>query len=144
MQINTTLFLFLGAAVISVFAFCSFVIWVTAPAAERRNRDRLALLKTLAENPGENTRQVIEILHEEDELRRERREREERRGWIVGGLVVMAVGVGLGTMLAVLGKGGEWSVGMIPFLIGCVIFGAGLTLSPYRGASLRNSSNSLK
>jgi uncharacterized membrane protein YczE len=45
----------------------------------------------------------------------------------------MAVGVGLGAMLAVLdNRGGAWSVALIPFLIGCVLLGAGLF--KYRGA----------
>ncbi|HXA52255.1 MAG TPA: hypothetical protein VNV86_18185 [Candidatus Acidoferrum sp.] len=138
------MFLFSGAAVVAVFAFCSIVVWVSAPAAERRSRDRLALLKTLAEHPGENTRQVIELLREEDERRLENKRRAERRGWIVGGLIVMAVGAGLGVMLAEMGLRGEWSVGIIPFLIGCVLLGAGLAQAPYRGPSARNSSSSLK
>ncbi|HEY3625020.1 MAG TPA: hypothetical protein VGL00_02015 [Terracidiphilus sp.] len=121
------MFLFLAAAVVAVFAFCSIVVWVSTPARERQARDRLALLKTIAEHPGENARQVLELLRQEDEKRVERREREERRGWIVGGLIVMAVGAGLGVMLAVLGDGGGvWSVGLIPFLIGCVLLGAGM------------------
>jgi hypothetical protein len=144
MQVNATMFLFLGAAVVAVFAFCSIVVWVSAPAAERRSRDRLALLKTLAEHPGENTRQVIELLREEEERRLENRRRAERRSWIVGGLILMAVGAGLGVMLVAMGNRGEWSAGIIPFLIGCVLFGAGLAQGPYRGPSARNSSSSLK
>jgi hypothetical protein len=138
------MFLFLGAAVVAVFAFCSIVVWVSAPAAERRSRDRLTLLKTLAEHPGENTRLVIELLREEDERRLENKLRAERRGWIVGGLIVMSVGTGLALMLVALGNRGEWAAGMIPFLIGCVLFGAGLAQAPYRAPSDRNSSSSLK
>jgi hypothetical protein len=49
------------------------------------SRDRLALLKTLAEHPGEHARQVLDFLREEDEIRTKKREREDQRGWIVGG-----------------------------------------------------------
>lgn len=126
MAVNAAMFLFLGAAVVAVFAFLSSVAWVTAPAKERLARDRFGLLKTLAEQPGENATRVLEMLREEDDRRVERSEREERRGLILGGLIVMAVGLGLSGMLAVLGDRGQWSVGLIPLLIGCVLFGAGL------------------
>jgi hypothetical protein len=132
MQPNAALFLFLAAAVVAVFAFCSIVVWVSTPARERQARDRLALLKTLAERPGENAAQILELLRREDEKRAERRERDEKSGYIIGGLIVMAVGGGLGAMLAILDNRGEWSVALIPFLIGCVLLGAGLF--KYRGA----------
>jgi hypothetical protein len=51
------LFLFLAGAVIAVFAFASIVVLVTTPARERQARDRMALLKTLAENPSEQARE---------------------------------------------------------------------------------------
>lgn len=126
MAVNAAMFLFLAAAVVAVFAFLSIVAWTTAPSKERLARDRFALLKTLAEQPGENAARVLEMLREEDEKGVERREGEERRGMILGGLIVMAVGLGLSGMLALLADRGEWSVGLIPLLIGCVLFGAGL------------------
>lgn len=127
MSVHAAMFLFLAAAVVAVFAFCSILVWVSTPSRERLARDRLAVLKTLAEHPGENATQVLELLRAEDRNRFERRQREEKRGYIIGGLTVTAVGLGLGVMLAVLDNGGgTWSVGLIPFLIGCVLLGAGL------------------
>ena len=126
MPTNAALFLFLAAAVIAVFAFSSIVAWVSTPARERQARDRLALLKTLAEHPGEHAGQVLDFLREEDEIRVKKKEREDQRGWIVGGLIVIAVGVGLGVMLVILGDRGVWSVALIPFLIGCVLLGTGM------------------
>jgi hypothetical protein len=123
MPTNAALFLFLAAAVIAVFAFSSIVAWVSTPARERQARDRLALLKTLAEHPGEHARQVLDFLR--DEARARKKEREEQRGWIAGGLIVIAVGVGLGVMLVILGDRGDWTVALIPFLIGCVLLGVG-------------------
>lgn len=130
MPTNAALFLFLAAAVIAVFAFSSIVAWVSTPARERQARDRLALLKTLAEHPGEHARQVLDFLR--DEARARKKEREEQRGWIAGGLIVIAVGVGLGVMLVSLGDRGDWTVALIPFLIGCVLLGVG-ALSPKAG-----------
>ena len=127
MQVSAAMFLFLAAAVVAVFAFCSIVVWVSTPARERQAPDRLSLLKTLAENPGANAAQILALLRTEDESRAERRERDEQSGYIVGGLIVMAVGVGLGAMLAILdNRGGSWSVALIPLLIGCVLVGAGI------------------
>jgi hypothetical protein len=136
MSYGVALFLFLAAAAISIFAFLSVAVWVSAPAQERQARDRLALLKSLAEHSGENAQQVLALLREEDERRRERKQREERRGFILGGLITMAVGAGLGLMLLVLGSHGAWSIGLIPFLIGCVLLGAGLTIKREKASGL--------
>jgi predicted permease len=126
MPTNAAMFLFLAAAVVAVFAFASIVAWISIPARERQARDRLGLLKTLAEHPGDHAIQVLDFLREEDEIRTKKRQREDQRGWIVGGLIVIAVGVGLGVMLGVLGDRGDWSVALIPLLIGCVLLGAGM------------------
>src|SRR5262245_6168092 len=75
MPVNAAMFLFLAAGAVALFAFCSIVVWVSTPSRERQVRDRLALLKTLAEQPGENARQVLEFLRAEDEKRIERKER---------------------------------------------------------------------
>ena len=130
MSSGAALFLFLAAAAIGLFAFLSVAVWASAPAQERQARDRLALLKTLAESPGENAARVLEMLLQEEENKRIRKLREERRGYMLGGLITMAVGVGLGAMFVVLpGKSGAWTVSLIPFLIGCVLFGAGLAMN---------------
>ena len=121
------MFLFLTAAVVAVFAFCSIVVWVSTPARERQARDRLAVMKAVAESPGENARLVLEALREEDERRAEKKAREEQRGTITGGLIPMALGVGLGVLLAMLDKrDGIWAVGLMLFLIGCALLGVGV------------------
>ena len=130
MSSGAALFLFLAAASIGLFAFLSVAVWSSAPARERQNRDRLALLKTLAENPGENATRVLDMLREEDENKRNRKASEERRGFILGGLITMAVGVGLAAMLIMMAnKPGSWALGLIPFLIGGVLFGAGVSIN---------------
>jgi hypothetical protein len=124
------MFLFLGAAVVAVFAFCSIVVWVSVPLRERQARERLALLRALAENPGENALRVLEFLREEDARRAANRAGQDRKGWIVGGLIMMAVGAGLGGMLLEIGDRGDWAVGLIPFMIGCVLVTVGALLKP--------------
>jgi hypothetical protein len=89
----------------------------------------MALLKTLAESPSAQAREVLDYLREEDRARRRKKEREERRGWIAGGLVLLAVGIALAVMAVGLGDPKAASVGAIPFLIGCVLLG----IAPFVG-----------
>jgi hypothetical protein len=119
------MFLFLAATVVAVFAFASVALWVKAQSAERRARDRFALLKAVAEQPGENATRVIEFLREQDEKQAERQEREKRRGDLVGGLSTAAAGIGIIIMLLTVG-GKAWGVGLIPLLVGAVVTASGL------------------
>jgi hypothetical protein len=126
MTANAALFLFLAAIVVSVFAFLSLVAWVTAPSKERQARDRFALLKTLAELPGENAARVLDILQKEDQARTARRAHDERRSWVDGGIVLVAIGLGLAVMLMAHGDSGNWSVGLIPGLLGIAMILIGI------------------
>jgi hypothetical protein len=109
-----------------VFAFLSIVVWVSAPSKERQARDRFALLKTLAEQPGENAARVLDLLQKEDKSRAAKRERDERRSWIDSGVILIAIGLGLTGMLMALGGRYDWSVGLIPLLLGIALLLIGL------------------
>jgi hypothetical protein len=43
---------------------------------------------------------------------------------------MMAVGAGLGGMLFEIGDRGDWAVGLIPFMIGCVLVAVGALIKP--------------
>jgi hypothetical protein len=90
-------------------------------------RDRFALLKTLAELPGENAARVLDILQKEDLERIAKRGRDERRGWVEGGIILIAIGLGLAGMLMVPGDSGDWSVGLIPLLLGTAMILIGIS-----------------
>lgn len=126
MPVNAAIFFFLAAIVVAVFAFLSIVVWVSAPSKERQARDRFALLKTLAEQPGENAARVLDLLQKEDKSRAAKRERDERRSWIDSGVILIAIGLGLTGMLMALGSRYDWSVGLIPLLIGIALTLIGL------------------
>lgn len=126
MPVNAALFLFLAAIVVSVFAFLSVVAWVTAPSKERQARDRFALLKTLAEQPGENAVRILDILQKEDQARAAKKARDDRRSWTESGIILIAIGLGLAGMLLVHGDRGDWSVGLIPLLLGLATILIGL------------------
>ena len=76
--------------------------------------------------PTEAARLVLEQLREDDarqDQRRGQRERRSRRDDLKGGLVTVAVGVGLMIMFRAVAPGtGVWTVGLIPLLIGIVLF----------------------
>jgi hypothetical protein len=124
---HVALFLFLAATVVSVFAFVSIVVWVNTQAAERKTRDRFALLKTLAEQPSESATRVVELLREQEARQADRKEREERRGFLAGGLVCIATGVGISVMVGTLSpEPGAWTVGLMVALIGVALVPFGL------------------
>ena len=119
---GAAMFIFLAAGAVGLFAFLSVAAWAGTQAHERRTRDRFALLKSIAEQPGENAQRVLEALLADEERVRTEKARQEQWGYLVGGLVCMAVGVALGAMmLAMNAKSGAWSIGLIPFLLGAVL-----------------------
>jgi hypothetical protein len=128
------MFLFLAAGAVALFAFLSVAVWVGAQAQERKARDRFALLKSVAENPGENGQKVLDLLRDQEEKETARREREERRAYVVGGLCSLASGVGLSLMFLALtnAKHGIWAVGLIPLFVGIVLTVVGAKMTPGR------------
>jgi hypothetical protein len=134
MSKDLALMLLLAAGAVGLFTFLSVAAWVGSRAQERKARDRFALLKALAETPRENAQLVTDLLREQDARETARRELEERRGYLVGGLVCLAVGVALAVMIASFAaKGaGAWTLGLIPGLIGLVLVGFGVFMGPRR------------
>jgi predicted cobalt transporter CbtA len=125
---NAALFLFLAALSVAVFAFLSIVVWLSTQAGERKARDRFALLKTLAENPGENAQRVLQLIRDEDDRKLASKDQEERKGFLVGGMVLVAIGIGLGIMMETMtGKSGSWTVGLMMALMGVALLPFGLS-----------------
>ncbi len=123
---NVALFLFIAAATVAVFAFLSVAYWVSARADERKSRDRYALLRRIAEQPAESAQLVIALVREEDarlERRAQDRAHRARRDGMQSGAILVAIGVGLSLMLYAIGSSsGVWTVGLIPGLVGLVLF----------------------
>lgn len=119
---NSSVYLFLAATIVAVFSFVSVAVWVGARSQERRSRDRLMLLKSIAEHPSDNGRLVLELLREQDAKKEASARRQERRGLLQGGLILSAIGVSLSIMMVAMAPGsGAWSVGLIPTSIGIVL-----------------------
>jgi hypothetical protein len=119
---NAALYLFLSATVVAVLTFTSVAVWIGARSQERRSRDRSTLLRSIAEQPSENARLVLELLREQDARKAYQAREQERRGTLQGGLILIAIGVALAIMMAAMApNSGGWSVGLIPLLIGVVL-----------------------
>jgi hypothetical protein len=124
---HLTVLVFVAASVMAVFAFLSVAVWVTSRAGERKARDKFALLKALAEQPSESATRVVELLREQEARQADRKDREERRGFLAGGVVCIATGIGIAVMIATLSpKEGAWTVGLMIALIGAALVPFGL------------------
>lgn len=122
---NAAVFFFLAAASIGFFAFLIATHWIDARAAERQMRDRLALLKKVADQPAESVRLVIDLLREEDARQEQlahRKRQKARRDDMQGGAMLVAAGVGVSIMLSAIAPRPIWTVGFIPTLIGVIVF----------------------
>ena len=119
---NGSLYLFLAATMVAVFTFMSVAAWVTARSQERQSRDRAALLRSIAEQPSENARLVLDLVREQ-EARREQQSRErEKRGMYQGGLILIAIGLALSLMMNTMAyNSGAWAVGLIPLVLGVAL-----------------------
>ena len=72
-------FLFLAAGAVGLFAYLSVAHWVDARTRDRQARDRLALLRRVAEQSPESAQLVVEQLRQEEAIARERECREARK-----------------------------------------------------------------
>jgi Flp pilus assembly protein TadB len=111
------LFLFPLVIIVVVFAFTGVVHWVDSSRKEREAFYRADTLKRLADAPGDGAKAAVDLLREQDRLKRINA----REGMKVGGLITVAVGVSLCIFLrAVAGgaAGSPWLVGLIPGFVG--------------------------
>lgn len=127
-----SVFLMVAIIVVAGVTAQSVAQWTDARSAERRTRERYALLAKLAEQPRESAEVVIALLREED-AKDERRRMEprpvqrqaQRTHGMKAGLMLVAIGAGLAFFIAGLDTSGErvWPIGLVPILMGLVLFG---------------------
>lgn len=117
-------FLFLAAGAVGLFAYLSVAHWVNARTEDRRDRDRMVLLRRLAEQAPDGARSVLDHLREEEARAREKERKKElqtRRNGMQAGAVMIAVGIGLSITFAFLTRRGV-VLGLVPALVGVVVF----------------------
>ena len=120
-----------GIVITSVIMVCIFTFISVSAWAEQRRKEREAfyrseVLRKLADSPGEQARQVIEIMREQDR----NEERQRREGGRLAGVIVTGVGLGLSAMLGLLAPGGAWGIGLIPLLVGLALLVYNYVLAP--------------
>jgi hypothetical protein len=109
---------FLSIGAVSLFVvFIPLTSWIDARRKEREAFYRADTIRRLAESSGEGARAAIELLREEDRLKRLKT----LEGLKIGGVITMAVGVALTIFLGFQRSGGlgdRYLVGLIPGLVG--------------------------
>jgi hypothetical protein len=119
------------AAIVSPFVFVIFVVWFGTRRKEREAFYRSENLRRITEASGEGAKAAIDLLKEEERLKRIKA----REGMKIGGLINVGLGIGLMIFLRVLlggasvpgteflngGMGGVYLCGLIPGLIGAAL-----------------------
>jgi len=106
--------------IVMVFSFLAVATWSGNRQKEREAFYKSETLRRISEASGEGAKAAIDLMREEERMQRIKH----REGLKMGGLVCVAVGVGLtGLLLTLSGAhyGSPYMVGMIPGLIGVAL-----------------------
>jgi hypothetical protein len=116
---GTMVFVFLAVGAVALFSMISIAVWSGARQKEREAYYKNDMLKKLAEAQGPGANSALELLREEARIVTVRT----RWGLQIGGLVTVAVGLGLLIFLRVLvGPNGVWLCGLIPLFVGVALY----------------------
>ena len=119
--------LFLSVAAVAVFSFIGVAAWSDSRRKEREAYYRSETLKKLAEAQGTGASSAVELVKEEERIALRRR----LEGQKLGGLITVAVGVGLMVFLkAVDHNEPAYLVGVIPLLVGVALLAYSYVLGP--------------
>ena len=113
------------AVIVTVFTFTAIVHWTNMQRKEREAFYRAETLRRITEASGDGAKAALELMKEDERVRA----RKGREGLKIGGLINVAVGIGLGLAFrAMFGSGGGpitsggtgsvYLCGLIPALIG--------------------------
>ena len=124
-ETSAAVFLFLSVGAVALFSFIAVASWADARRKEREAYYKSETLKKIAESQGAGA--VVDLLREEHKQATIRR----REGLKLGGLVNLAVGVGLMAFLGgLIHNERVYLVGLIPLFIGVALLGYVLFLAP--------------
>jgi hypothetical protein len=120
------LFGFLSVSAVALFSFISVAAWSDARRREREAFYKNETMKKLAESPDGSTA-AMALLKEEARIDARRR----REGQRLGGLLTLAVGIGVWVFLQTIEPGKPlYMAGLIPMLVGVVLIAYGYLLHP--------------
>jgi hypothetical protein len=110
--------MFLSVGAVALFVvFIPLVSWIESRRKEREAYYKADMMRRMAEASGDGAKAALELLREEGRQRAIK----QQEGLKIGGLVNVAVGVGLTLMLHSLGAHVPYLVGLIPGLIGVAL-----------------------
>lgn len=122
-----SLALFLSVVMVAVFTFIGVAAWSDSRRKEREAYYRSETLKKLAEAQGTGASSAVEFVKEEERIALRRR----LEGQKLGGLITVAVGIGLMVFLkAASHDHPAFLVGVIPLLVGAALLAYSYMLGP--------------
>ncbi|UWZ85359.1 DUF6249 domain-containing protein [Occallatibacter riparius] len=118
MDFGLWMFLSIGAVALFV-VFIPLVSWIDSRRKEREAFYKADMMRRLAEASGDGAKAALELLREEERIKAIK----QREGLKIGGLVNVAIGIGLSIMLYSIGgrDHGPYLVGLIPGLLGVAL-----------------------
>jgi hypothetical protein len=115
---NMGVWLFLSVGAVSLFVvFIPLVSWIDSRRKEREAFYKADTVRRLAESSGEGAKAAIQMMREEERLKRIKA----REGLKIGGLINVGVGVALIIFLRAMlggGAGSPYLCGLIPAFVG--------------------------
>jgi Domain of unknown function (DUF6249) len=123
------LFVFLSFGAVALFSFIAVATWAGERRREREAYYRSETLKKITEAQSTGGASALDFLREEERIEARRK----REGQKLGGLITMAVGVGMMVFLRGLPDADArfvYLVGLIPLLIGIVLLVYAFFLAP--------------
>lgn len=115
------LFGFLAVGAVALFSFIAVASWSDNRRRERESYYHNDMLKKLAESSGAGASAALELLREDARLRALRKRQEMK----VGGVVLVAVGIGIIPFLhALIPHAPIYMVGILLLLLGLGLFGS--------------------
>jgi hypothetical protein len=118
MGADVAVFVWLSIGSIALFTFLGVATWTGTRAKERELYYKSDLLKKIAESPEAGGAAALQYLREQHRMAQEKR----RGGLQLGGLLLAAIGVGTMIFLLAMVHQPVFFVGLIPLLIGAVLF----------------------
>lgn len=112
---------------IAGIAFITIAVWLGEKRKEKIAFYRSEVLKKIAESEGDAARKALEMMRQQDIEASIRR----REGIKLGGLIVLAAGIGVSIFLAFMVPDQPvWMAGLIVLLVGAVLAGYGFYFAP--------------
>lgn len=108
-------------------AFVTIMVWLDTRRKEREYSHRCELIKKIAESQGDAAEKALEMIRQQEEEAQIRR----REGMKLGGLMILAAGIGLTIFLFVYVQFRPlWAVGLMPIFVGAALVAYALFMAP--------------